>query len=461
MNFNEFSKETKACIRAIIECIDDGIFITDGEGTVVELNQTALGAQQREHILGKNMRELIEEGIYRDSLSLQSIKEKQKVTRFQNEETEILTTAIPYIEDGKVQLVVCCEREMQELEIMKEQIRNSEKKLEDYRRELEYLRSVVAKDVDVVMESDEMQHVVNLALTAAQYGSRVLIQGETGVGKEIIAKIIYKNSSRRNAPFIAVNCSAIPESLLESELFGYERGAFTGASEKGKKGYFELANRGVLFLDEIGDMPLNFQAKLLRVLQENEVMRIGGKEMIPIDVQVIAASNKSLADKVAAGEFRSDLFYRLNTFPILIPPLRARKRDIVPLIYMFVESFNNKYETKKMFSLSSLNVLQRYKWPGNVRELENLVERIILTSKEDIITDEHVKQMLFFPQREEEDVSLMEGTLKDAIEKTEKRVIKKYMERYKSPSELEQALGLSRATLNRKILKYGLREDTR
>lgn len=404
MNFNEFSKETKACIRAIIECIDDGIFITDGEGTVVELNQTALGAQQREHILGKNMRELIEEGVYRDSCSLQSIKEKRKVTRFQNEETELLTTAIPYIEDGDVQLVVCCERELEELEIMKEQIRISEKKLEDYRRELEYLRSVVAKDVDVVMESDEMQHVVNLALTAAQYGSRVLIQGETGTGKEIIAKIIYKNSARRNAPFIAVNCSAIPESLLESELFGYEKGAFTGASERGRKGYFELANKGVLFLDEIGDMPLSFQAKLLRVLQENEVMRIGGKEMIPIDVQVIAASNKSLADKVAAGEFRSDLFYRLNTFPILIPPLRARKRDIVPLIYMFVESFNSKYKTNKMFSLSSLNVLQRYEWPGNVRELENLVERIILTSKEDIITDEHVKQMIFFPQGMGEDL---------------------------------------------------------
>lgn len=461
MNFNEFSKETKACIRAIIECIDDGIFITDGEGTVVELNQTALGAQQREHILGKNMRELIKEGVYRDSCSLQSIKEKRKVTRFQNEETELLTTAIPYIEDGDVQLVVCCERELEELEIMKEQIRISEKKLEDYRRELEYLRSVVARDVDVVMESDEMQHVVNLALTAAQYGSRVLIQGETGTGKEIIAKIIYKNSARRNAPFIAVNCSAIPETLLESELFGYERGAFTGASEKRRKGYFELANKGVLFLDEIGDMPLSFQAKLLRVLQENEVMRIGGKEMIPIDVQVIAASNKSLADKVAAGEFRSDLFYRLNTFPILIPPLRARKRDIVPLIYMFVESFNNKYRTNKMFSLSSLNVLQRYEWPGNVRELENLVERIILTSKEDIITDEHVKQMLFFPKGAEEDASLVEGTLKEAIEKTEKRVIKKYMERYKTPSELEQALGLSRATLNRKILKYGLRESTR
>lgn len=318
-----------------------------------------------------------------------------------------------------------------------------------------------AHDIDINLSAHVM--LENLVTKASCALSLLHLVQVTGIDASEIEYVIdcYKNSARRNAPFIAVNCSAIPESLLESELFGYEKGAFTGASEKGRKGYFELANKGVLFLDEIGDMPLSFQAKLLRVLQENEVMRIGGKEMIPIDVQVIAASNKSLADKVAAGEFRSDLFYRLNTFPILIPPLRARKRDIVPLIYMFVDSFNSKYKTNKMFSLSSLNVLQRYEWPGNVRELENLVERIILTSKEDIITDEHVKQMLFFPKSAEEDAFLMEGTLKEVIEKTEKRVIKKYMEQYQSPTELEQALGLSRATLNRKILKYGLRESTR
>lgn len=461
MNFNELSKENRQCIRAVIECIDDGIFITDGEGTVVELNKTALGVQKREDILGRNMNELIRLGVYRDSLALDCIKEKRKITRFQNEETEILTTAIPHMENGKVQLVVCCEREVQELEIMKEQLRSSEIKLEDYRRELEYLRSVIAGEVDVVMESDEMQHVVNLALTAAQYGSRVLIQGETGVGKEIVARIIYKNSARKNAPFIAVNCSAIPESLLESELFGYEKGSFTGASEKGKKGFFELANKGVLFLDEIGDISLNFQAKLLRVLQENEIMRIGGKENIPVDVQIIAASNKPLAEKVAAGEFRSDLFYRLNTFPIVIPPLRTRKRDIVPLVYKFAEFFNNKYETKKMFSLSSLNILQRYEWPGNVRELENLVERIILTSREDIITEKHVRQMLYFPVNPGDDAFPEDGSLKSAVEETEKRVIKKAMEKYKTPTELENALGVSRATLNRKLVKYGLREIIR
>ncbi len=458
MDYNKLPDEARKYIRSIIECIDDGIFITDGEGNVIELNGASLGVQSRESIIGKNMRQLVDEGIYRDSLALQCIKEKRKITSFQHEETEILTTATPYIEDGKVLMVVLCERELRELEIIKEQLHSSEQRLEDYRSELEYFRSVANKEVDIVMESDEMQHVVELALTAAQYGSRVLIQGESGVGKEIVAKIVYKNSARKNAPFIAINCSAIPESLLESELFGYEKGAFTGASDKGKKGIFELANKGVLFLDEIGDISMNFQTKLLRVLQENEVMRIGGKEIIPIDVQVIVASNKSLAEKVVAGEFRSDLFYRLNTFPIVIPPLRARRRDIVPLVYLFADKFNNKYKTNKKFSLSSLNMLQRYQWPGNVRELENLVERIILTSREDIVTEKHVEQMLYFCTDSEEDV-LVDGTLKEAVEHTEKCVIKKYMEQYKTPAELEKALGLSRATLNRKIMKYGLRND--
>ena len=211
-----------------------------------------------------------------------------------------------------------------------------------------------------------------------------------------------------------------------------------------------------MFLDEIGDISLNFQAKLLRVLQESEIMRVGGKQAIPVDVQVIAASNRNLRERVAEGDFRDDLFYRLNTFPISVPPLRKRQRDIVPLVYLFAESFNSKYGTKKEFSLSSLNILQKYRWPGNVRELENLIERLILTVREDIITENHVRHMLF---GEKENPERKDGnkTLKEAIEQTEKELIEKYMEQYDNPSDMEKALGISRATLNRKIMKYGLR----
>lgn len=455
MDITNMSDEIKEYVRSIIECIDDGIFITDGEGTVIELNQTALGSLNREDIVGKKVTQLIEEGIYEDSVALKVIETKEKISQFQHEETEILTTSIPHISNGKVDMVVCCERELRELEIMKKKIRLNEEKLNAYKEELDYFRAITTKDVDIVIESKEMKNVLELALIAAKYESRVLLEGETGAGKEIIAKIIYKNGVRKNGPFITVNCSAIPESLLESELFGYEKGSFTGASKEGKRGYFELANNGVLFLDEIGDISLNFQAKLLRVLQEEEIQKVGGQKKIDVNVQIIAACNKSLEEKVKKGEFRADLFYRLNIFPITIPPLRERRKDIVPLIYTFTDSFNKKYDKCKEFSLSSLNMLQQYKWPGNVRELENIIERLVLTTKEDIIEEHHVRTILGLSQ--DVDTNFFKGTMKEVVEKVEKKLIGSYMEIYENASDLEKALDISRATLNRKISKYNLR----
>ena len=461
MKFEKLSKEAKEYVRAVIECIDDGIFILDDKSTVLEINEKGLGTKKREDIVGRTMRELINEGIYRDSCTLKVIKSKSKETMFQYDETETLTTGIPYIKDGKIEMIVCCERELKEIDIMKEQLRINEEKLDKYKSEINYLRSILAKETkDIVLESPKMKQVVELALTAAKYDSRVLVEGETGVGKEIIAKLIYRNGIRKNGPFIAVNCSAIPENLIESELFGYEKGSFTGADEKGKKGYFELANKGVLFLDEIGEISLSFQSKLLRALQENEIQRIGGKKSIKIDVQVIAATNKNLAEKVQTGEFKADLFYRLNTFPIMIPALRDRQADIVPLIYSFADKFNKKYGTQKRFSLSSLNVLQVYEWPGNVRELENIIERLVLTVRDDIINAEHVKAILGMREKTFGEIG-EKGTLKEVAELAEKELIKKYMEIYKDSEELEKALDVSRATLNRKLLKYDLRKTKR
>ncbi len=461
MKFEKLSKEAKEYVRAVIECIDDGIFILDDKSTVLEINEKGLGTKKREDIVGRTMRELINEGIYRDSCTLKVIKSKSKETMFQYDETETLTTGIPYIKDGKIEMIVCCERELKEIDIMKEQLRINEEKLDKYKSEINYLRSILAKETkDIVLESPKMKQVVELALTAAKYDSRVLVEGETGVGKEIIAKLIYRNGIRKNGPFIAVNCSAIPENLIESELFGYEKGSFTGADEKGKKGYFELANKGVLFLDEIGEISLSFQSKLLRALQENEIQRIGGKKSIKIDVQVIAATNKNLAEKVQTGEFKADLFYRLNTFPIMIPALRDRQADIVPLIYSFADKFNKKYGTQKRFSLSSLNVLQVYEWPGNVRELENIIERLVLTVRDDIINAEHVREILGMREKTFGEIG-EKGTLKEVAELAEKELIKKYMEIYKDPEDLEKALDVSRATLNRKLLKYDLRKTKR
>lgn len=396
MDFAHISEDTKQYFKAILECIDDGVWITDGEGNVIEANDEAIGVQNRDEIIGKNMQELVDQGIYKDSATLRVLESKEKVTMIQNDEEEVLVTGIPYVENGKIEMIVCCERELNGLQSMKEQLRIKDEQLTSYKSELAYLRSALVKDVDLVYESKKMSEVTEMAVTAARYGSRVLIQGETGVGKEVIAKIIYKKGSRRDKPFIAVNCCAIPENLLESELFGYEKGAFTGASDKGKKGYFELANKGILFLDEIGDISLNFQAKLLRAIQENEIMRVGGTETIPIDAQIIVATNQDLAEKVKKGEFRADLYYRLNIFPIKIPSLRERKSDIVPLTYHFLKNFNREYGTEKKMSLGSLNALLRHDWPGNIRELESVIERLVLTSGEDMtITERMVEDILF------------------------------------------------------------------
>ncbi|MCQ4636440.1 sigma 54-interacting transcriptional regulator [Anaerovorax odorimutans] len=456
MDFNKLTENEKKYARAIIECIDDGIFITDGEGTVIDLNANSLGCQKRENIIGRNMRELIEAGIYRDSAALRVIEEKKPVSMFQYEETDLLTTAMPYMENGTVKMVVCCEREIHTLEAIERELEESLEKNSKYEQELLYIRAEMTKNVDIIAESPQMRRVVDLAITAASFDSRVLIQGDTGTGKEVIAKLIYSSGKRKGKPFIAVNCSAIPETLLESELFGYEKGAFTGANDAGKKGFFELAHEGVLFLDEIGEVSLGFQVKLLRAIQENEIIRVGGSEPIKIDVQIIAATNKDLLQKVEQGEFRADLYYRLNVFPIKIPALKERKEEIMSLVQFFSDKLNKQYGREKCFSPQAMKILQNYAWPGNIRELENVVERLMLISQNDVIKEDDVTAMLF--DSDGIDDLQYEGLdLEEAVAITEKNLIKKYMEKYRHPAELEKALGVSRATLNRKINKYGLR----
>lgn len=352
-------------------------------------------------------------------------------------------------------MVVCCEREVYELDALRQELKESKAKNLQYEQELMYLRKNATRDVGIIAESTQMHDVIELALTAAEYDSRVLLQGETGTGKEVIAKLIYRNGKRVGKPFVDVNCGAIPENLLESELFGYERGAFTGAREDGKKGVFELADGGVLFLDEIGETTSHFQTKLLRCIQEGAVTRVGGDRAVPVDVQVIAATNRDLMKEVKEGRFREDLYYRLNVFPIKIPPLRERKSDIVSLVYLYASKFNDKHGTDKMFSREALEALQAYKWPGNVRELANVVERLMLISKNKIIKEDEL-QFLFFTDGASEELELTEAPLEEHVERIEKDVLSRSLKKYKRRAELADVLGISVATLNRKLRKYGL-----
>lgn len=294
---------------------------------------------------------------------------------------------------------------------------------------------------------------------AAQSVSTVLITGESGTGKELFARAIHNHSKRAEYPFIAVNCAAIPDNLLESELFGYEEGAFTGARKGGKLGMFEIAHKGSLFLDEIGDMSLHLQSKLLRVLQEKEVNKIGAKSNIEIDVRIIAATNKDLESMVKEGTFREDLYYRLNVIPIKLPSLSQRKGDIPLLIDYMIREYSVKLE-KNVEGIDevALDRMQKYGWPGNVRELQNSIEYSVnMAQGSEITVDVLPKSILEYEEKFEEDETSAIETLEDL----EKREIQKALKRYgvyKKDKELAaKALGISRATLYRKIEKYGIK----
>lgn len=322
----------------------------------------------------------------------------------------------------------------------------------------------------IITKSAAMLKLIDLALKVAQFDATVLISGESGVGKELIAKLIHNASLRVNdGQFIKINCGAIPRDLLESEFFGYEQGAFTGAKKEGKPGYFELAHQGTLFLDEIGELPLDLQVKLLRVIQEHELVRLGDTKLRKIDVKIIAATNRDLHKMVIDGTFREDLFYRLNVLPIHIPPLRSRPEDITVLLTTFLERYTRRYGTGKMFSGDSLALLCRYKWPGNVRELENVVERLVITTDEHIILPQHLPLQVY--QAKEtvagsvitdmpNDNRFMHEThgemrtLQEVIDEVEKEMINKALQIYGNTYRAARILGVSQSTIARKAKKY-------
>jgi transcriptional regulator with PAS, ATPase and Fis domain len=286
--------------------------------------------------------------------------------------------------------------------------------------------------------------------------STVLLLGESGVGKEVVAKLLHRLSKRSTKPLVAINCSAIPENLIESELFGYETGAFTGAQKRGKQGLIEFANEGTLFLDEIGELPLSLQVKLLRVLQDKKLMRLGGITEIDVNVRIVAATNRDLYKMVIDKQFRADLYYRLNVIPIEIPPLRKRKSDILPLCHHFIDVYNHKYGINKELSLSTGQALENYDWPGNVRELENLIERLVVTTNHNIIDFEDLPQFLVHNDSDINSKIKIDEImhLREAQELTEKLLIEKAYENYKNTYEMAEALGVNQSTVVRKINKY-------
>lgn len=446
-------------MEAVIESSFDGLYVTDGQANTLRLNQgfeRIMGVTSAECV-GRNMEELVEHGIFSRSGTLLALEKKEPVTITLVSKTgkEALVTSNPiFDEDGNVVMVVTNVRDITELNDLQRRLEHMEGLREWYETELQQMK--LESSQQLVINSAKMKEVLNLVLRVAQVDSTVLIHGESGVGKELIAGIIYSNSNRKEGPYIKVNCGAIPDALLESELFGYEAGAFTGANRKGKVGFFELAEGGVLFLDEIAELPLNLQVKLLRALQDHEIVRVGGVEPIKVDIRILAGTNRNLMEMVEKKQFRLDLFYRLNVIPIFVPPLRERKEDIPILVKYFLNNLNNKYQMEKHLDQRVIDRFMDYSWPGNVRELENLVERLAITSINNIITIKDLPVNMITGTFEEPEVPNI-LPLKQALEKTERSLLETAYHRYNSTYQVAKALEVNQSTIVRKAAKYGLK----
>lgn len=458
--FNELKESTRE-LNAIFENSYDGIYITDPEGKTLKTNAAIerITGIPKEYYIGKTVDELIQRGILKTSVTHEVLKKKRRVTinQLNYAGKDTLMTGNPvFNEEGEIEKIVTNIRDLTELNDLHRELKKMKDLNKKYKRELKKLRTLANHHGGIVVVSEKMKEIFDVIARIANVDATVLILGETGTGKDVIASEIYHKSIRsQTGEFIKVNCGAIPAHLLESELFGYESGAFTGAHQNGKQGLFELAHNGVIFLDEIGELPLELQVKLLRVLQENELLRIGGTKPIRVNARVVAATNQELQKMVKEGKFREDLFYRLNVIPIHVPPLRERRDDILPLVQHFLEKTNKKYQLHKTFNHELHEFFYSYSWPGNVRELANLVERLVLTTGSDEIALSHLP-----PDYRQQDEHLFinpdRQTLKDAVESAEKQVLQTACQTYRTTYEIAKALDTSQATIVRKLKKYNL-----
>jgi len=439
-------------VKVLLDAIKEAVFIDDGSGETLWINTACenLYKIDRNEILGRSIYELEEKGVFSPSVARQVLEQRSEVTIMHSNRNgkQLLTTGTPIHDKfGNIVRVVSTSSDITELV-------NTQGSLENMRNELDELKDQFNNYGGLVFRSKRMYLVIQLAKRLSEIDSTVLITGESGVGKGIIAKYIHMSGHRMEKPFVKINCGAIPEALLESELFGHEEGAFTGSKKAGKIGLFELGDCGTVFLDEIGELPMHLQVKILQVIQDKEIMRVGGLKTVPIDVRIIAATNKDLEKMVSEKTFREDLYYRLNVVPINIPPLRERKEDIAPLTKLFLKAYNEKFSDKKKIHQHAIDVLTSYTWPGNVRELENIIERLVITADHQWIKPEDLPSYIL---KKEPDTKLSyEMSLVEAVDQVEKQMIQLAIKKYKTTRKAAEALKVSQPTIVRKMMKYQL-----
>jgi transcriptional regulator with PAS, ATPase and Fis domain len=407
------------------------------------------------------MRDLVAEGLFDRSATLEVIRTRAPVNMLQTRQgRKLVLTGNPVFDDaGKLIRVVVNERDVTEIDALQRELEEQEGMRDRFRDQMLEMQLETLESRRVIARSPCMRKALRGAIKVASVDSTVLILGESGAGKGLIADLIHKYSSRAEKPLVKINCGAIPESLVEAELFGYERGAFTGAHAKGKPGYVELADGGILFLDEVAELPLSSQVKLLRFLEDGRAMRVGGTESRKLDVRILAATHRDLQAMVEQGTFRLDLFYRLSVIPLSVPPLRERTECILPTLRHYVDVFAERLGVRRRLSRAAIDALLAHPWPGNVRELMNLCERLVVMSEAELIDAQDLPpdiargagRVAGAPASWPEEFSLGQ-----AVESTERAMLLQARARYGNQARIAKALGVNQSTVARKMKKYGI-----
>lgn len=435
----------------------DDMMLSDAEGVILWVSENYEKNFGFAHgsIVGKSAFDLEQDGTFDPCITAEVLRQKKKITTTQTinrVHKNVMTVGIPLFDKaGALKYAVCFNTvSMEQINVIQQNYRNLQNSLQQYTQEIAELR-IRATSTSIVVKSAAMQRLWTLIQNTANTKANILITGETGVGKSAIAKAIHNMSSRANGPFIEVNCAVLHENLIESELFGYEKGAFTGAASGGKIGKIELANHGTLFLDEIGELPHHIQSKLLQLIQEKTIERLSGTRRIELDFRLLVATNRNLEEEVQRGLFRSDLFYRLNVIRIHIPPLRQRPEDILPLAHQFLERFCGEYGKQLALSPRFVAFLEQYPWPGNVRQLENLMERLVITAQDPILD---VTALPVEFTGGDTPLPAPTGTLAERMDAFEGQIIRDSYRRCGTTVAVAKELGISQATATRKIAKY-------
>ena len=450
---------------AIIDSSSDGLFVCDGSGRILRVNPASARINNApiEKLVGRDYLDAANEGyLILPSAALEAIDRREQVSLLQENRhgRKLISTATPVFDDaGELIRVVVSERDITETDRLQRQLEEQQALGDRFRHQVLELQQELLADRPVIARSPLMIKALNQARKVSEVDSTVLLLGESGVGKGLFADLIHKNSRRAERPMIRINCGAIPENLIEAELFGYEKGAFTGAIGS-KPGHLEIADGGIIFLDEIAELPLSSQVKLLRFMEDGQLTRLGSTRGRQLDVRILAATHRDLQQMVEAGQFRLDLYYRLSVIPLQIPALRERKECLAPLIRSGIDHFSARGGSRKRLSAAALDALSAYAYPGNVRELMNICERLVVMTDTELIDVSDLPQHVVAGSADVERIALgvwpPQMSMTQILESVERQVLIDTGKRFRRQQEIAAALGMSQPTVARKLHKYGI-----